>query len=90
MTNGRVKYTLYTSHGTNFLTGVNPAWWVEELLVLVIEDDLAIQALIDEVLCDGGYEPANARTGEEAITLLRGRQIKYRVLITTQSRASRC
>jgi DNA-binding response OmpR family regulator len=62
---------------------------VEELVVLVIEDDLAIQALIDEALCDGGYEPANVRTGEEAITLLRGRQINYRVLVTDIDLAGR-
>ena len=55
---------------------------VEELLVLVIEDDLAIQALIDEALCDGGYQPANATSGEEAIALLRDHQTKYRVLVT--------
>jgi CheY-like chemotaxis protein len=42
---------------------------LEELLVLVIEDDPEIQALIDEALCDGGYEPALAASGEEAITL---------------------
>lgn len=55
---------------------------LEELLVLVIEDDLDIQALIDEALCDGGYQPALAGSGEEAITLLQGRQTKYRVLVT--------
>jgi CheY-like chemotaxis protein len=55
---------------------------LEELLVLVIEDDLEIQALIDEALCDGGYQPALAASGEEAITLLNGRQTKYRVLVT--------
>jgi DNA-binding response OmpR family regulator len=62
---------------------------VEELLVLVIEDDLEIQALIDEALCEGGYEPAHVRTGEEAITLLRGGQIKYRVLVTDINLAGR-
>lgn len=55
---------------------------MEELLVLVIEDDLEIQALIDEALCDGGYEPALASSGEEAVTLMRGRQSKYRVVVT--------
>ncbi len=55
---------------------------LEELPVLVIEDDLDIQALIDEALCDGGYQPALAASGEEAITLLKGRQAKYRVLVT--------
>ena len=34
---------------------------LEELFVLVIEDDPIIQALIDEALCDGGYEPAVGR-----------------------------
>jgi DNA-binding response OmpR family regulator len=57
-------------------------WALEELLVLVIEDDLDIQALIDEALCDGGYQPALASSGEEGITLLKGRQTKYRALVT--------
>jgi len=55
---------------------------LEELFVLVIENDPIIQAMIDEALCDGGYEPAVAASGEEAITLLNGGQIKYRVLVT--------
>jgi CheY-like chemotaxis protein len=62
---------------------------LEEPLVLVIEDDPEVQALIDEALCDGGYEPALARSGEEAITLLKGRQNKYRVLVTDISLAGR-
>jgi CheY-like chemotaxis protein len=55
---------------------------LEELLILVIEDDEVIQAMIDEALCEGGYKPAVASSGEEAITLLRGEKIKYRVLVT--------
>jgi CheY-like chemotaxis protein len=55
---------------------------LEELLVLVIEDDPEVQALIDEALCDGGYAPALASSGEEAITLLKGRLTNYRVLVT--------
>jgi CheY-like chemotaxis protein len=55
---------------------------VEELRVLVIEDDPEIQALIDEALCDGGYEPALAASGEEAVTLLKGRKTNYRALVT--------
>ena len=55
---------------------------MEELLVLVIEDDPEVQALIDEALCDGGYAPALASSGEEAITLLKGRLTNYRVLVT--------
>jgi CheY-like chemotaxis protein len=55
---------------------------VENLLVLVIEDDPEVQALIDEALCDGGYEPAVAASGEEAVTLLKGRLSDYRALVT--------
>ena len=62
---------------------------LEELLVLVIEDDPEIQAIIDEALRDAGYEPALASSAEEAITLLRGRQIKYRVLVADITLAGR-
>jgi len=50
--------------------------------ILVIEDDPEIQALIDEALREGGYEPALAASGEEAVTLLKGRVIDYRALVT--------
>src|SRR4051794_32624579 len=78
---------LCTSPGTNVRLLLNDrrvAFWgsqLEALLILVIEDDPEVQAIIDEALCDGGYEPALARSGEEAITLLKGRQSKYRVLV---------
>jgi CheY-like chemotaxis protein len=55
---------------------------VANILILVIEDDLEIQAIINEALCDGGYEPALATSGEEALTLLKGGQTPYRVLVT--------
>jgi DNA-binding response OmpR family regulator len=55
---------------------------VEKILILVIEDDPEIQAIIDKALCDGGYEPALAATGEEALTLFNGGQTPYRVLVT--------
>ena len=55
---------------------------MEGLLVLVIEDDVEVQAMIDEALCDGGYDAALAASGEEAVTLLTGRVLNYRVLVT--------
>jgi DNA-binding response OmpR family regulator len=55
---------------------------LEELLVLVIEDDPTIQAIIDEALRDGGYEPAVAASGEEAVILLKSRLYGYRALVT--------
>jgi CheY-like chemotaxis protein len=55
---------------------------METVLVLVIEDDPAVQVILDEALCEGGYEPALAASGEEAVTLLKGRKLPYRVLVT--------
>jgi CheY-like chemotaxis protein len=49
----------------------------DQLVILVIEDDEAVQALIE-----GGFEPAIAASGEEAVTLLKGGLIKYRALVT--------
>lgn len=55
---------------------------MEELLVLVIEDDPTIQAMIDEALSEGGYAPSMAASGEEAVTLLKGGEYDFRVLVT--------
>jgi CheY-like chemotaxis protein len=62
---------------------------LEELTILVIEDDPIVQAIVDEALCDGGYEPALASSGEEAITLLRARITKYRALVIDINLAGR-
>ena len=50
--------------------------------VLVVEDDELIQALIEDALLEGGFQPAIATSGEEALTLLTGMKGKYRALIT--------
>jgi CheY-like chemotaxis protein len=45
---------------------------VQELpLILVIEDDPDIQIIVEDALSEGGFEPAIAASGEEAVTLLR-------------------
>ena len=55
---------------------------MEDLLVImVVEDDHAIQSIVEEALTDGGFEPAIAPSGEEAVTLLRGYKGKYRALV---------
>jgi CheY-like chemotaxis protein len=51
-------------------------------VILVVEDDQLVQTLVEETLAEGGFEPAIAASGEEAVTLLRGRKGKYRVLVT--------
>jgi CheY-like chemotaxis protein len=59
------------------------SWALDEsLVILVIEDDQSIQGIIEEALTDGGFESAIAASGEEAVTLLKGGQTKYRALVT--------
>lgn len=50
--------------------------------VLLIEDDDAIQAIVEDALTEGGFEVATVKTGEEAITLLKGGLAVYRALVT--------
>ena len=52
------------------------------LVIMVVEDDPAIQTLVEDALGDGGFEPAIAASGEEAVTLLRGNRSHYRALVT--------
>ena len=53
----------------------------DSLLILVVEDDQAVQSLVEEALSDGGFEPAIASSGEEAVTLLKEGKSKYRALM---------
>jgi DNA-binding response OmpR family regulator len=53
----------------------------DQLAILVIEDDQAIQTIVEDALTEGGFEPAIAASGEEAVTLLKGRLVKYRALV---------
>ena len=52
------------------------------LVVLVVEDDAPVQTIVEDALADGGFEPAIAASGEEAVTLLKGIKGKYRALMT--------
>jgi CheY-like chemotaxis protein len=53
----------------------------DQRLILVVEDDQEIQSIVEDALTDGGYVPAIAPSGEEAVTLLKGDRGKYRALI---------
>jgi CheY-like chemotaxis protein len=56
---------------------------VQELpTILVIEDDPDLQTVLEDALTDGGFAPAIAASGEEAVTLLKSRLIQYRALVT--------
>jgi DNA-binding response OmpR family regulator len=54
----------------------------EVLVILVVEDDQLIQAMVEEALSDGGFGSAITASGEEAISLLQGTENHYRALIT--------
>jgi DNA-binding response OmpR family regulator len=51
-------------------------------IILVIEDDRELQSMLEDALQDGGFQPAIAGSGEEAITLLKAFRTKYRALVT--------
>jgi CheY-like chemotaxis protein len=51
-------------------------------VILIVEDEAPIQSIVEDALGEGGFEPAIAPSGEEAVTLLRGRASNYRALIT--------
>jgi DNA-binding response OmpR family regulator len=50
-------------------------------VILVVEDDPPIQIIVEDALVDGGFEPAIAPSGEEAVTLLEGHKGKYHALV---------
>src|SRR3954468_4540470 len=52
------------------------------LTVLVIEDEEAIQAIIEEALTEAGFYLAIAASGEEGMTLLQADSHVYRALVT--------
>ena len=50
-------------------------------MILVVEDDQEIQCIVEDALTEGGFAPAIAPSGEEAVTLLRGNRGTYRALV---------
>jgi CheY-like chemotaxis protein len=51
-------------------------------LVLVVEDEYPLQGLVEEALREGGFETAILSSGEEALTLFRGKVADYKALVT--------
>jgi DNA-binding response OmpR family regulator len=50
-------------------------------VVLVVEDEYSLQGLVEEALIDGGFETDVLSSGEEALTLFRGRVKNYKALV---------
>ena len=51
-------------------------------IVLIVEDDPTIQGIVEEALKEGGFDTAIANSAEEAVTLLKGKVMDYRALVT--------
>src|SRR6267154_792924 len=58
-------------------------WAMEQSpVILVIEDEYSLQGIVEEALIDGGFETDILSSGEEALTLFRGRLKNYKALVT--------
>jgi DNA-binding response OmpR family regulator len=55
---------------------------VQLQVVMVVEDDRAIQRLVEDALAEGGFSADIMASGEEAMTLLTGSKGKYRAIAT--------
>ena len=51
-------------------------------MVLIVEDDVLIQTMVEEALKEAGFETAIAPSAEEAVTLIKGKVVNYRALVT--------
>ena len=51
-------------------------------MILVVEDDPLIHAIVEEALSEGGFEVVIASAGENAVDLLGASDGKYRALVT--------
>ena len=51
-------------------------------VILVIEDEYSLQGIVEEALIDGGFETDILSSGEEALTLFKGRLKNYKALVT--------
>jgi DNA-binding response OmpR family regulator len=52
------------------------------LFILLVDDDPMIYGIVEAALSHGGFEPAIAPSGEEAVSLLKEGKGKYRALVT--------
>jgi DNA-binding response OmpR family regulator len=51
-------------------------------LILVIEDEYELQGIVEDALKDGGFETHILSSGEEALTLVKGKVAEYKALVT--------
>jgi DNA-binding response OmpR family regulator len=51
-------------------------------VIMVVEDDYDLQGIVEDALIEGGFETDILSSGEEALTLFRGRLKNYKALVT--------
>jgi DNA-binding response OmpR family regulator len=51
-------------------------------VILIAEDEQAVQGFVDDALSEGGFQAVLTASGEEALTLLIGDKAKFRALVT--------
>src|SRR5437899_908246 len=49
-------------------------------VVLIVEDEYPLQAIVEEALTDGGFESDILSSGEEALTLFKGKTKNHKAL----------
>jgi DNA-binding NtrC family response regulator len=54
----------------------------ERPVILIVEDDALMQGVLEDALTEGGFATAIAPSAEEAVTLLRGKVMNCRALVT--------
>ena len=54
----------------------------EAPLILVVEDDYPLEGVVEDFLREGGFETHALSSGEEALTLFRGKVANYKALVT--------
>jgi CheY-like chemotaxis protein len=54
----------------------------DSVVILVVEDEKAIQETLEDALSHAGFETSFTVSGEDAVALLQGDNSKYRALIT--------
>ena len=57
----------------------------ESPLMLVVEDEYQLQGIVEAALVEGGFAADILSSGEEALTLVRGRVKDYRALVADVS-----
>lgn len=51
-------------------------------VILIVEDEYPLQGIVEDALTEGGFESDILSSGEEALTLFKGKTKNYKALVT--------